>query len=293
MHSHNINNGFILITFFALLFAMATTVVSFVLKDNGDNDLDDEIKSSRLGFVAFGRPDEETGARLDQWTPGKQNPEELGSYYEGDILVPRERLGRNGIALTTYRWKNGQIPYVIKGPYTQSEKNQILKAFDEYHRVSCIRFIPKTDSHTDYISIQNGKTGCWSSVGRVGGKQVVNLQTPYCISSFGTVLHELYHAVGFEHEQSRDDRDDWVSIKWDAIPDDMEYNFQKAEPGSTTSFGVPYNYSSVMHYSAYAFSPSGYEKTIIPLKSGGDRMGQRDGFAVTDIEKLNKMYNCK
>jgi hypothetical protein len=46
---------------------------------------------------------------------------------------------------------------------------------------------------------------------------------------------------------------------------DMEYNFQKAEPGTTETFGVPYNYASVMHYSKFAFSPSGYDETIIPL----------------------------
>lgn len=45
----------------------------------------------------------------------------------------------------------------------------------------------------------------------------------------------------------------------------MEYNFQKADPGTTDSFGVPYNYASVMHYSKYAFSPSGYDETILPL----------------------------
>jgi hypothetical protein len=45
----------------------------------------------------------------------------------------------------------------------------------------------------------------------------------------------------------------------------MEYNFQKAEPGTTETFGVPYNYASVMHYSKFAFSPSGYDETIVPL----------------------------
>lgn len=79
--------------------------------------------------------------------------------------------------------------------------------------------MPKNNSHKDYISIENKNTGCWSSVGRIGGKQVVNLQSSYCITSFGTILHELNHAAGFEHEQSRSDRDAFVRIRWDKIPD--------------------------------------------------------------------------
>lgn len=47
----------------------------------------------------------------------------------------------------------------------------IETAFSEYHRRTCIRFKPRSNEH-DYISLVNGNTGCWSSVGRVGGKQV-------------------------------------------------------------------------------------------------------------------------
>ncbi len=182
----------------------------------------DEIIPTRAGFLAFGLPDNETGRNLEQWKPGGANPEEIGTYFEGDILTPREKVGRNGIAHPAYRWTDATIPYIISGTFSQQEKKQLERAFKEYHTKTCVKFVPRT-SQADYISITNGKTGCWSSVGRVGGRQVVNLQTPYCVSSFGTVLHELYHAAGFEHEQSREDRDEWVKIKWEKIPDGEEF----------------------------------------------------------------------
>lgn len=48
----------------------------------------------------------------------------------------------------------------------------IEKAITVYHNETCIKFVPRTSEQKDYISIENGQSGCWSSVGRVGGKQV-------------------------------------------------------------------------------------------------------------------------
>lgn len=82
--------------------------------------------------------------------------------------------------------------------------------------------MPRTGREKSYISLTSEKTGCWSSVGKVGGEQRVNLQTPACLKKRGTVIHELMHAVGFLHEQNREDRDDYVSIAWQNIKKSKE-----------------------------------------------------------------------
>lgn len=64
-------------------------------------------------------PDEETGRRVAQWTKEmKVNPEELGSYLEGDIMVTKDTK-RNGLTDESKRWPNGIIPYIITGNFSK------------------------------------------------------------------------------------------------------------------------------------------------------------------------------
>ena len=83
---------------------------------------------------------------------------------------------------------------------------------------TCIRFHPKS-TETSYVYIKRGAvgTGCYSFVGRHSSRpNIVNLQYNGCITR-GIVAHELLHALGFYHEQSRPDRDDYVYIVWSNV----------------------------------------------------------------------------
>lgn len=47
----------------------------------------------------------------------------------------------------------------------------------------------------------------------LGGKQQLSLDNNGCIY-IGTAIHEMMHAVGFYHEHTRNDRDDYVTINF-------------------------------------------------------------------------------
>ncbi len=96
--------------------------------------------------------------------------------------------------------------------------------------------------------------------------------------------------VGFFHEQSRNDRDQYIDVVYDNIIPGMEGQFQKYSLRRITHLGTQYDYGSVMHYSSRAFSRN--RKPTITPKQSGARIGQRRGFSTNDVNKVNLLYEC-
>merc|ERR1719244_60000 len=227
-----------------------------------------------------------------EWTPESLvNPEELGEFYQGDIMLPLPPRGKNGILDESKRWTNGVVHYDFSSQYSSGQKATVRSRMDEYEDLTnnCITFVERT-TQSDYIHFtHDDNQGCYSYVGRQGGSQTINYPT-WCLQSHGSTLHEMYHALGFYHEQSRFDRDDYVTIMYDNIQSGAEHNFDKYSSSYIGGFGEDYDYGSVMHYSAYAFSDNG-EKTIV-TKDADATIGQRVGLSDVDLRKLKNMYNC-
>ena len=189
----------------------------------------------------------------------------------------------------TVLWPNGRIPYVLSRKYSARDRAVLAAAMKGYADKTCIRFEPKNASDYNFIYIYPGN-GCASQVGRGGGMQLVSLGVG-CVY-VGISQHELMHVVGFWHEQSRFDRDDYIRINWENIEPGMEYNFDKYSWDDIQHLSVPYDYGSVMHYGTHAFA-RGYGPTISPRNASAVIIGQRHGLSPLDIEKINRLYECK
>jgi len=233
-----------------------------------------------------------------EFTEKEKDPIELAQLFEGDIdnvhmsdlrsLRNGGHSTRNAIRDSWRKWPGGVLPYIISNSFSQYERSVIAKAMKQYKDKTCIRFKPRTNEKA-YLHIMKG-SGCSSSVGRTGSVQTVSLGSG-CVYT-GIVIHELMHAVGFWHEQSRNDRDSYIKINWSNIMKGMEYNFLKYDLRKIDHLGATYDQCSVMHYGAYAFS-KGRSPTIVSKVDSKCKLGQRDGFSDTDIRKINTLYQCE
>lgn len=194
-------------------------------------------------------------------------------------------------------WPNGIVYYDFSPDTTELLQTRIETAIEEYETSTCLDF--QRSSEGDYILFMPVARGCSSnSIGKKGGKQVIKL-SPNCQRRHGTILHEIGHAIGFWHEQSRPDRDYFVTINTDNIKDGREHNFRKRQ---TINYqGEIYDYGSVMHYSKRAFSKGSMETISVNdnagasqayMNQGSPTLGQRVALSESDLKQVNRLYNC-
>jgi len=177
------------------------------------------------------------------------------------------------------------VPYVIRNQYSSRELQIIERGLQSFSSFSCIRFVKRTN-HRDYLHIQS-LNGCYSYVGRTGNAQTVSLSRQGCVYH-NTVQHELLHALGFNHEQTRADRDNHIRVVLQNVQSGMEHNFNKM---NTLNQGTPYDYNSVMQYHKYAFSKNN-QPTMVPIPNQNVVIGKATQMSRNDIDRLNRLYKC-
>lgn len=209
------------------------------------------------------------GAATDPYAP-KDSVSSIPAGYrvvEGDILEPKDAAPGGPSTLGTYYaslWPGGQVPYEFDANVSPANQAQALSAMATWAAIgtgALVSFVPRT-SQSRFIHIQNSTVNN-SSIGMQPSGQVVN------ITSWGFVFviaHELGHALGFYHEQSRTDRDTYVAIHLENVcqtccmdgngnPATCNGNFDYRDHNGA-QWG-PYDFDSVMHYDQCAFSTAG------------------------------------
>lgn len=110
---------FLLATFVAICYALP-------FADNSVEGDDDLIDLSHLGGEIYGEPDSKTGEIVAAYNPSETsaNPEELGNYLEGDMLMPAA-MARNGLTATSAKWPGGVVPFEIRGGFGKYDKRNV------------------------------------------------------------------------------------------------------------------------------------------------------------------------
>ncbi|CAF3283894.1 unnamed protein product [Rotaria socialis] len=217
------------------------------------------------------------------------------TFIEGDIAVPL-KAGR-AVYIRSPKWPNGIVPFDIHASYTNDQKSVIRGAMSEIMKSTnnCIRFVERNSSTSVWLRIIPSR-GCWSYMGRAksSGPQDLSLQPTGCVYH-QVALHELMHALGFIHEQTRPDRNQYVRIQTENIQSGNEHNFNIFPSTSVSTLNRPYDYGSIMHYRSDAFSSNGLPTIKVITDTDKDwesKMGRGMNLSDQDVEKLKAYYSC-
>mmetsp|Transcript_16307 Transcript_16307/g.38568 ORF Transcript_16307/g.38568 Transcript_16307/m.38568 type:complete len:501 (+) Transcript_16307:3-1505(+) len=211
-------------------------------------------------------------------------------------------------------WPNAEVKYCYDNSLAYSSREAILCAMQEikkhtpgitftnvgYQKLNYCNERPAVYIQSNGLRSGNG---CWADMGMqssfLGANQKMNLQAPGC-DNCGTATHEMLHAMGMAHEQSRPDRDTYVQILWQNIKPGMAAQFA-VHAGADT--GRPYDIMSIMHYGENSFSaygaptiavkPEGYALySSSPSAWAMYKIGQRMGQSKQDVSQLHAVYGC-
>jgi len=184
------------------------------------------------------------------------------------------------------KWTDGKVYYTYDANVTGANKARFLAACAEWSNVANLEFIERT-TQANYIHLQSD-AGNSSYIGMIGGPQRMKI---YNWAWKFIIAHEIGHALGLSHEQSRSDRDTYVSINWGNIIPGKEHNFEK---DVTTNYNA-YDFASILHYGQYAFSNN--NQTTIEAQPGYEDqeqyMGNRQYMTSLDAAGMAAHYGVR
>ncbi|XP_037076371.1 blastula protease 10-like [Pollicipes pollicipes] len=208
--------------------------------------------------------------------------------FESDmVLTEEQKLDRKA---APNLWPGGQVKYAITST-SVPDRAAIEAALNHWHQHTCVTFTEVSASFAGEPHLRFSKqSGCWSYVGRIGWTSGQDVSIGTGCTGLGTIAHEVGHALGFNHEQSRPDRNNYVTILTGNIQDGRSGNFAIAS--NANNYSVPYDYTSVMHYGSTYFTKNGQPTIQVNQLQYSGLIGSRTGLSHRDKQLANAMYSC-
>uniref|UniRef100_A0A0N5C2U2 Metalloendopeptidase n=1 Tax=Strongyloides papillosus TaxID=174720 RepID=A0A0N5C2U2_STREA len=169
----------------------------------------------------------------------------------------------------------------------------IIQALSIIEVETCVRFylIDQILKGMSGIQFRSGEK-CASIIGKSHDRELQKIFIADYCQTLGEIQHETLHALGIDHEHSRIDRNYYVSILLENVDESQIDDFRITSTRDSNTFGLSYDYGSIMHYDMYSHSKN-KKPTIIPKYNLYKKtIGQIKELSFLDIKTLNLLY-CK
>lgn len=242
-----------------------------------------------MGTYTFAKKVHQTSGRSTSRSPSTD------VHLDAGVLFDAGKKGRME-KIQARRWPDKTIPVIFTGNYPERYQEKVYDAMGILNELTCLNMREATESDEYTLKVINSKPACYATLGyanRKEGYQIANLHPSCFIGGPGTVIHELIHTIGFHHQQVRADRDAYITVHNDTVDPKKMGNFRKTKGKDAflATFGIPYDYNSVMQYPSTAFN-MGAGRTITVNTNFPGFLGQVDGPTRSDIAAINRMYGC-
>lgn len=271
-----------------------TLLITALLFASCTKEYTEEVKSPISKSVQYEGIDPSGGKPAKIEYKGQQiNVVDMGDYYiwMGDIKLRKADVAKanneaklKGAGLIHSQWKYGNVYYRIDPSFPSPER--ITRAIEMIEaNVPGLRFI-NSNTATNYINIQPSGGSFSTSIGVFGGEQIIGLSGN---AGTGVVVHELMHAVGVFHEQSRADRDNFIRVNYNNIPEDWRPQYDTyVQRGEVDGFdNGPFDFNSIMLYPSIQYYPGTWSMVNM---QGQPFTSQRENMSAGDIAILRFLY---
>lgn len=221
-----------------------------------------------------------------------KTPEGL-KLIEGDMVVADGMKERKAVPDSSLYWPNGEVIYTYHESINQNEMMVIEAAMQHWSQHTCITFRPRQANDYIFIRFRSDTQGCWSLVGRQPDRfgQGQDVSIGQGCANLNVVVHEIGHVIGFFHEQSRSDRDEYIDIIWSNVLPGYALQFRKE---SDSNYNIPYDLTSTMQYPQWAFSKEIFEKSTIVARNPAYQRFLNKNYPLSfrDRRLANAIYQC-